>query len=157
MCTIPRIQRGFTLIELMIVIAIVSILVTLAVPAYRDYLVRSKVTECVNNASTVKLVISEFRQSATPTNWPPTADAAGAAPPSGSSRHCIAFINYASASGVFEIDVNEISVGATVSPVQPRLMPSDNGSGTVSWLCTRGVTDPAAVKYLPAPCRAANS
>ena len=51
MRNMKRVQQGFTLIELMIVIAIVAILVALAVPAYKDYTVRTKVAECINGAA----------------------------------------------------------------------------------------------------------
>jgi type IV pilus assembly protein PilA len=153
---IARDTKGFTLIELMIVIAIVSILVALAVPAYKNYVIRTKVTECINNASTVKLVISEYRQSVTPVSWPDSEDVAGTAPPNGDSRFCNAFVNYTAATGSFEIDVDETEVGALASPIQPRLTPTDNGEGTVSWFCSRGATAVAAIQFLPSPCQSAN-
>ena len=68
-------QKGFTLIELMIVIAIVAILVALAVPAYQDYTIRTKIGECVNNAAVPKLQISEYRE--TVGDMPANSDEAG--------------------------------------------------------------------------------
>ena len=58
---VKRLQRGFTLIELMIVIAIVAILVALAVPAYSDYSIRAKVSECIAAAAVPKINISEYK------------------------------------------------------------------------------------------------
>jgi type IV pilus assembly protein PilA len=52
-------QKGFTLIELMIVVAIIGILAAIAIPAYQDYTVRSKVTEGLNIASSAKVSVSE--------------------------------------------------------------------------------------------------
>jgi type IV pilus assembly protein PilA len=58
-----KVQKGFTLIELMIVVAIIGILAAIAIPAYQDYTVRSKITEGLNLASSAKVAVSEGYQS----------------------------------------------------------------------------------------------
>ena len=151
MLNMKRTEKGFTLIELMIVIAIVAILVALAVPAYKDYTIRTKVAECVNGAAVPKLAISEYRQSSSPTAWPADSNAAATASPAGQSQYCEGFPNYTT--GQFQINVNENAVGSLLSPIQPALTPADNGQGGTDWNCSRGTTTAAAVKYLPSTCR----
>ena len=68
-------KKGFTLIELMIAIAIVGILLSLAVPAYQDYTVRAKIAEALNLAGAMKIMIGEYYVSEG--NLPETADEAG--------------------------------------------------------------------------------
>ena len=55
-----KVQKGFTLIELMIVVAIIGILAAVAIPAYQDYTIRARVTEGLNLASTAKLNVAEI-------------------------------------------------------------------------------------------------
>ena len=57
-----KVQQGFTLIELMIVVAIIGILAAIAIPAYQDYTVRSKVTELINAAGVCKTSVAEYYQ-----------------------------------------------------------------------------------------------
>jgi type IV pilus assembly protein PilA len=150
---IKNASKGFTLIELMIVIAIVAILVALAVPSYQDYAVRSKVTECISGAAPIKLGISEYRQ--TMASWPPDVNAAGMAAPAGQSNYCVGFQHYKNKEGSFEINVNESAVG--VLPTQEinfQLMPEVNAQGSiVGWYCLSRHTKAPELKYLPPNCR----
>jgi type IV pilus assembly protein PilA len=148
--------KGFTLIELMIVIAIVAILVALAVPAYRDYTIRAKVAECINGAAVPKLNISEYRE--TVGIYPPDADEAGTSAPAGDSQFCTSF-TYEDTAGIFTIETNEVDIDTslTAGDIVPRMVPFVNGSGGIDWECQRGTTDATAYKYLPSTCRQANS
>jgi prepilin-type N-terminal cleavage/methylation domain-containing protein len=150
MLNMKRNQKGFTLIELMIVIAIVAILVALAVPAYQDYTIRAKVAECINGAAVAKLQISEYYE--TVGSFPPDANAAGTAAPAGNSQFCVGFGYVA---GDFDIQIDEAAIGgaAVGTTIEPNLEPFPNAQGGVDWNCNQGNTDAAAVKYLPSTCR----
>ena len=146
-------QQGFTLIELMIVIAIVAILVALAVPAYKDYTVRAKVAECVNGAAVAKLQISEYFE--TVGVYPGDANEAGTNSPAGDSQYCDGW-TYTPNIGEFVILVDWTAAGSPAL-IQPQMYPVANGGGGVDWFCQNGTTAATAYKYLPSTCRSASS
>lgn len=144
-------SRGFTLIELMIVIAIVAILVAFAVPAYRDYTIRSKVAECINGAAIAKVQISEFRQALGA--WPTSAAVAGITAPSGDSHFCTGFSGYANGTGSFVIDIDEAAIHSSLGTLAPVLTPDQLANGVINWSCSAGVTAAGDHRYLPSSCR----
>ena len=144
-------STGFTLIELMIVIAIVAILVALAVPAYQDYTIRAKIVECINGAAVAKVQVSEYRQVLGA--WPPSIVDAGL-DGSGISNYCNGFISYTPATGAFTIDVNEAQVDPSLGDVSPQMTPAIvTVSNMINWNCSRGTTPVGNLKYLPSTCR----
>ena len=136
------IQKGFTLIELMIVVAIIGILAAIALPAYMDYTVRAKVSELILAASNSKTAISEFAQSE------------GTLTGSGTGLSINTDSDYVTsgsitAGGVVTVAGTAAALGAD-SAVDIVLTPTLQTSGVVTWDCTSVSGD---AKYLPGNCR----
>ncbi|HYH41758.1 MAG TPA: pilin [Burkholderiales bacterium] len=137
-----RLQKGFTLIELMIVVAIIGILAAVALPAYQDYTIRAKVSELVLAASNQKVTISENAQTL------------GTLSGSGVGASIVASGKVTSGTvspdGIITVsgDSTATSVGTAVTIT---LTPVYNtADGKVLWGCTSAST---MHKYVPAECR----
>jgi len=138
-----QVQKGFTLIELMIVVAIIGILAAVAIPAYSDYMTRSKVSELIAVGGPVKTAVSEYV--ITNGGFPGTATAAGFS--ANISSTYVSSLSYAN-TGVVTITGRSTAAGLGTA-VNITLTPTTNAGGTINWDCAAG----AGTKYVPASCR----
>lgn len=131
--------KGFTMIELMIVVAVIAILAALALPAYQDYTVRSKVSELILEASSHKIKVSEKAFS----------NATLASSGVGLTVTLTGKVSGGSVAddGTITISGTVATVGADVSVM---LMPALS-AGAITWTCSAGIL--GTEKYLPAECR----
>lgn len=164
--SMKTVQKGFTLIELMIVVAIIGILAAIAIPAYQDYTIRSQVTEGLNLAGAVKAAVAEtYAQKGT---WPADLQEAGIVDDSGnpttpSGKYVTGL---AIATGTIVItygDQANTKINGQTLSLKPWLSENDD----VMWVCG-DATEPSTAtgdagsgaastsisdKYLPASCR----
>jgi type IV pilus assembly protein PilA len=139
-------QQGFTLIELMIVVAIIGILAAIAIPAYQDYTIRAQAAEGLNLAAGAKSAVSEFASDRGV--FPGTNTEAGVSPPTSIFGKYTTQVQVGGG-GIITVtygnDVNARVTGDTLV-----LTPVNNG-GAIEWSCSAGGT--LAAQYRPSNCR----
>ena len=155
-------QKGFTLIELMIVVAIIGILAAVALPAYQDYTVRARVSEVIMAASSCRTTITDTVQNAPVVDISTALTGACAITPtkmvtSGTS----------SADGVITVvgDSANLKGGMTATTSTVQMTPyvgtialegtTDGGKTITEWKCGPAATNPMPAKFLPGSCKAA--
>ncbi len=143
-----KIQKGFTLIELMIVVAIIGILAAIALPAYQDYTIRSKVSEGLALASGAKAAVAETY--AARGAYPTSNAEAGLGVNTTISGNSVTSTTVGAAGIITVLFNSTLGGNPTANATTIILTPTDAG-GSVTWTCTAG-TLPA--KYRPASCRA---
>lgn len=140
-----KVQQGFTLIELMIVVAIIGILAAIALPAYQDYMARSQMSEAMTLASGAKAAVSEFYGNNG--DWPASNESAGLAAATDIKGKYVDEVDVAGG-GTIVATLKTSGVAPGIGG-QTLTLSAITHPGSVEWKCTSS----ALAKYVPTSCR----
>jgi type IV pilus assembly protein PilA len=143
-------QKGFTLIELMIVVAIIAILAAIAIPAYQDYLIRSQVSEGSVMTDGAKTAVAEYYSNRG--NFPPANVSAGLASPVSIIGKYVLSVDAGSTPGVIKAKFNATTANTKIQNKLFSLSATTN-AGSISWSCQNPTYTTVDAKYLPSSCR----
>jgi type IV pilus assembly protein PilA len=138
-----NVQKGFTLIELMIVVAIIGILAAVALPAYQDYTTRAKISEALVMAAPAKLAVAETTSSLGALGSV-TASLTGYEFP-GPTKY-VSGISIADTTGVVTVTSTVPNASGSITLIPTAV---GNNTGQLRWTCSSGIS----AKYLPSECR----
>ncbi len=141
-------QQGFTLIELMIVVAIIGILAAIAIPAYQDYTIRAQVSEGLNLSGGAKAAVTEYFQDR---GTMPTDNALAGLADAGDIQGKYV-IEVEVTSGVIAVEYGN-SAHAIIDGQHLELRPNTGSAGSVQWDCQSASGPEIENKHLPAACR----
>lgn len=142
-----RISAGFTLIELMIVVAIIAILAAIAIPAYQDFLIRAQVTEGMSLASGAKSAIWDFVSNTG--RFPPTNQSAGLAKNTSIAGNYVSSVDVTGGAVKVLYQTSKANTHINGGSLYLLLSPTTH-AGSITWTCAASTLDP---KYLPSTCR----
>jgi type IV pilus assembly protein PilA len=137
---------GFTLIELMIVVAIIAILAAIAIPAYQDYAIRAQITEGMSLATGAKTAVWDYVSNTG--RFPSNNQSAGLAKSTSIAGNYVSSVDVTG--GLVKVTFQTSKANSHINTGQFLALSPVSYSGSITWTCTKSTVDP---KYLPTSCR----